>query len=114
MISRKLVGSAFVMTALALSVSTSFAGKPPNKANQCFACHGPKGVSMNPEFPSLAGQSQKYLTRQLNAFKSGDRKSQVMKPMVAGLSDGDIKDLADYFSSQRAGGGEKKIGRAHV
>ena len=81
----------------------------PGKANQCFACHGVNGISLNPEFPSLAGQNKNYLIKQLKAFKSGDRKSPVMKPMASGLSDKDIENVATYFSSKKAGGGEKII-----
>ena len=83
------------------------AKSPPTKANQCFACHGVKGVSLNPEFPSLAGQNKKYLIQQLNAFKNGDRKSQIMKPMASGLSDKDMSEVAGYFASFKAGSGEK-------
>ena len=31
------------------------------KAMVCVACHGPGGVSANPDWPSLAGQGQKYI-----------------------------------------------------
>jgi len=85
------------------------AKSPPGKATQCFACHGINGVSMNPEFPSLAGQNKKYLIKQLQAFKSGDRKSQIMQPMASGLSDKDMDTVATYFSSKKAGGGEKIV-----
>ncbi len=79
----------------------------PGKANQCFACHGVNGVSLNPEFPSLAGQNKNYLVKQLRAFKSGDRKSPIMKPMASGLSDKDMEQVATYFSIKKAGGGER-------
>jgi len=79
----------------------------PGKETQCFACHGVNGVSSNPAFPSLAGQNKNYLMTQLKAFKNGDRKSQVMKPMAIGLSDKDMEQVATYFASKKAGGGEK-------
>jgi len=41
--------------------------------NQCAACHGPDGNSINPEWPNLAGQHPSYTAQQLQAFKSGDR-----------------------------------------
>jgi len=82
------------------------AESPPGKANQCFACHGVNGVSLNPAFPSLAGQNKNYLIQQLKAFKNGDRKSPIMKPMATGLSDQDMEDVAIYFSSKRASSGE--------
>ncbi|MBT4075034.1 MAG: c-type cytochrome [Gammaproteobacteria bacterium] len=90
-------------------ISTSIqAGKvSPGKANQCFACHGVNGVSLNPAFPSLAGQNQNYLVSQLKAFKNGDRKNQIMKPMASGLSDKDMEQVAAYFASKKAGAGEQ-------
>ena len=36
---------------------------------QCAACHGADGNSVNPDWPSLAGQSAKYLTQQLKDCK---------------------------------------------
>lgn len=104
----KLCLTIFIFSSFLFS-STIQAKTPPGKANQCFACHGVDGVSLNPEFPSLAGQNKNYLIKQLNAFKSGDRKSQVMKPMASGLSDKDIENVALYFSSKRAGGGEEIV-----
>ncbi|HXH03723.1 MAG TPA: cytochrome c [Candidatus Competibacteraceae bacterium] len=69
------------------------------KAAACAACHGPEGVSPNPEWPNLAGQKEKYLINQLKAFKSGTRSNPMMSPMATPLSDTDIEDLAAYFSS---------------
>jgi nitrite reductase (NO-forming)/hydroxylamine reductase len=76
------------------------------KANRCFACHGVDGVSLNPEFPSLSGQNKNYLLKQLKAFKSGDRKNDIMKTMASGLSDSDMENIATYFASKKAGGNE--------
>ncbi|MCW9056061.1 MAG: c-type cytochrome, partial [Gammaproteobacteria bacterium] len=55
--------------------SSFIQAKSPGKEAQCFACHGVDGVSVNPAFPSLAGQNKAYIIRQLQAFKSGDRKN---------------------------------------
>ena len=41
------------------------------KAAVCGACHGPDGNSMAPNFPKLAGQGERYLTKQLHDIKSG-------------------------------------------
>jgi cytochrome c553 len=74
------------------------------KSEVCAACHGVDGNSMNPEWPSLAGQHEKYLVTQLKAFKIGQapggRYGPLMAPIVANLTDQDIEDLAAYFSSQ--------------
>jgi len=98
-----------MFTCLLLLFTTPAGASAPGKTSQCFACHGVNGVSVNPEFPSLAGQNKVYLLKQLQAFKSGDRKSQIMAPMVTGLSDEDMEIVADYFSSKTAGGGEKIV-----
>jgi cytochrome c553 len=70
------------------------------KASACAGCHGPKGSSSNAQWPNLAAQQSTYLVNQLKAFKAGDRINPMMQPMAAGLNDGDINNLAAFFSSQ--------------
>ncbi|SAK43250.1 c-type cytochrome [Caballeronia ptereochthonis] len=41
------------------------------KAVQCAACHGIDGMSKLPEAPNLAGQTEEYLVKALNDFRSG-------------------------------------------
>jgi cytochrome c553 len=72
------------------------------KAATCGACHGPDGNSVNPEWPSLAGQHPGYIVAQLKAFKDGVRKNANMNAMAAPLSDQDMQDLAGYFAGQTA------------
>lgn len=69
-------------------------------ATQCATCHGEKGQSVSPLFPSLAGQNREYLIKQLNDFKAGKRKSETMSPQVTGLSTEEISALATWFSAQ--------------
>lgn len=73
-----------------------------NKAAVCAACHGADGNSVNPVWPSLAGQHAEYLTRQIMAFKAGDREDVLMSSFAAPLSESDIADLAAYFQAQAA------------
>jgi len=68
------------------------------KAATCFACHGAEGNSVNPLYPSLAGQQADYLTKQIAAFRDGERSDPMMTPMAASLSDADIANLAAYFA----------------
>lgn len=67
-------------------------------AGVCVACHGPAGISGNPEWPNLAGQKGPYLALQLRAFRDGGRQHPLMSPIAKGLSDADIDNLAAYFS----------------
>jgi cytochrome c553 len=76
------------------------------KSAVCVACHGVDGNSVNPEWPSLAGQHPQYIKRQLEAFQKGTRQNPLMSPIAASLKPEDIEDLAAYFSSQKIKGGE--------
>ncbi|CCE22811.1 c-type cytochrome [Methylotuvimicrobium alcaliphilum] len=69
------------------------------KASACTNCHGLNGISVDAQFPVLAGQRPEYIVKQLKAFKSGSRQGPIMKNMAQGLSDEDMTDLAAYFSS---------------
>ncbi len=71
----------------------------PAVAAQCSGCHGVNGISPAPMWPNLAGQNALYLTKQLNAFRSGERKDPTMNAFSSALSDKDIEALASYFSS---------------
>jgi cytochrome c553 len=64
----------------------------------CAVCHGLDGVAKIPEAPNLAGQSENYLIEQITAFKSGERKNEMMSVVVQDLSETDIENLAAYYS----------------
>ena len=68
-------------------------------AGICQACHGMDGLSKNPEAPNLAGQTEEYLVKALNDFRSGERKNEMMSMMAKTLSDADIANLAAYYHS---------------
>ena len=71
------------------------------KAQVCFACHGPKGASNNEKYPVIAGQQQYYLYLQLKDFKAGRRQNAEMEPIMATLGPDDFMPLAEYFSQQQ-------------
>ena len=60
-------------------------------------CHGARGLS-DADSPNLAGQYPAVIYKQLQDFKSGARPSAVMAPLVANLSDQDMRDLAAYYA----------------
>jgi cytochrome c553 len=67
---------------------------------RCAACHGADGNSVDARYPKLAGQDQRYLSRQLTAFKSGARRSDIMSGIVAALSGADAADAAAFYARQ--------------
>jgi cytochrome c553 len=75
-------------------------------AGICVACHGPGGMSMIPQNPSLAGQGADYIAKQLHNFKgqpkaSDARNNPIMGAQVAALSDQDMLDLGAYYAAQK-------------
>lgn len=74
------------------------AGKQKAKV-VCAPCHGPAGISLVRNYPNLAGQKEKYLAEQLEAYRTGARVSEkLMTPIAVQLTDQDIKNLAKYYS----------------
>ena len=74
-------------------------------AGVCAACHMPDGNSVIPINPTLAGQGQAYIYKQLSNFKAAENKpaarnSPIMNAMVMPLSDEDMKSVAAWFASQ--------------
>lgn len=72
------------------------------KSALCASCHGADGNSPLAMNPKLAGQSAKYMVKQLQDFKSGAREGAIMASMVLSLSDQDMEDIAAWYSSQQA------------
>ena len=68
------------------------------KAAQCAVCHGIDGLAKQPLVPNLAGNSEIYLKKQLEAFRAGKRQHQQMSIIAQGLSDQDVADLAAWYS----------------
>ena len=69
------------------------------RAASCVACHGAGGISPNPSWPNLAGQQKGYLIREMQYFRDGIRGDAMMTPMARTLSDEDVENLAEYYSS---------------
>lgn len=104
MIQRMLVLLGLMAAAGTLGAEPLVDGDPEagaEKAAVCASCHGPKGNSSNPQWPSLAGQNARYLVQQLQLFKSGRRDNAIMMGQAAALSEQDMKDLAVYYAQQQ-------------
>ena len=92
------ISLALLLAAPVQAAGNAAAGE--QKSGVCAGCHGPKGNSVNPVWPKLAGQGAAYIAKQLADFKSGARKDPIMNGQAATLSAQDMADLAAYFSSQ--------------
>lgn len=72
----------------------------PARLPLCASCHGMDGKSLQPIWPNLAGQSQKYMAEQLSLYKNKKRPSDIMQNIAALLNDQDIEELSAYYSQQ--------------
>lgn len=71
----------------------------------CVACHGQKLTGVQPRFPGLVGLPVDYLTAQLGAWKSGERKAQdpdCMATIRERLSDADAYAVVNWLARQPA------------
>jgi cytochrome c553 len=67
----------------------------------CAGCHGDGGVTKTPGMPNLAGLDPKYLVAAMKAYKSGPRRSEMMKTLLSALSDADFSNIALYYALQK-------------
>lgn len=68
----------------------------------CAACHGAQGKAAVPNYPNLAGQNKAYLVSALKAYKNKQRTgglAVIMQGQAAALSDEDMNNLAEYYST---------------
>jgi cytochrome c553 len=77
-------------------------GVPARNIAACIACHGPEGDG-NPlaAYPRVSGQHAAYVTKQLRAYQTGDRRSdvdlnQMMRNVADQLFEDEIRALASY------------------
>jgi cytochrome c553 len=79
---------------------TLFNATPAN-SQSCASCHNADGNSAIAANPKLAQQHPEYILKQLQDFKSGKRKSPIMQPLAAKLSEQDMRDIAWFVGSKK-------------
>lgn len=98
--------------AVLLASTPAYAADPAagkEKAAVCSACHGENGASVSADIPNLAGQKAKYLATQLTSFREGKRANPLMKAIASQLSDSDIDNLAEHFSTLPGAGASSTV-----
>ena len=94
-----LVAVSSITMSASLIAGDAAAGKAKSAA--CGGCHGFDGNSPIAIYPKLAGQNEAYIVKQVKDFKADTtRKNELMKGMVAALTDEDAADIGAYFQAQ--------------
>lgn len=70
------------------------------KVAVCAACHGNDGNSPAPTFPKIAGLGEKYLYKQLQDIRDGQRNIAEMTGLLDASSDQDLLDMAAFYNSK--------------
>jgi len=90
-------GVSFAVTAIPAHAADDIAAK----VQLCASCHGENGVPVDPRtIPTIWGQQQSYLVKQLHDFRSGDRDSPIMSPIAKDLAQEDLRKIAAYFAAK--------------
>ncbi|MGF1607442.1 MAG: c-type cytochrome [Rhodothalassiaceae bacterium] len=71
--------------------------------DRCARCHGYNGLgSPTGAYPALGLQEAEYLYESLRAIKQGERQSGIMYAQLVGVSDEEMRALANYYAAQPA------------
>lgn len=66
----------------------------------CVVCHGEQGRATNQGFfPRIAGKPAGYLYNQLVNFREGGRSNAAMTYLLDQMSDGYLREIAEYFAA---------------
>ncbi|MFV2089704.1 MAG: cytochrome c [Pseudomonadales bacterium] len=86
----------------------------------CGACHGQDGASgIDPSYPNLAGQNERYLLTQLQMIQAKTRHAPLMAGQLVNKSEQALADLAAYYASlpakiNQAQGDDETLARAEL
>ena len=94
MISRGIILGALLSAAPALAQGVA------EKVKVCAGCHGQDGKPIDKAIPIIWGQQAGYIYIQLRDFKRGDRKNEIMQPIVASFEKNDMLAIAEYFAQK--------------
>jgi len=84
---------------LALAATSALAQSVPDRLAPCLACHGDKGQSETPDVPSLGAMPSFYIMVQLYMFRERMRAVEPMTTMLQGVSDDDLRKMADAIAA---------------
>ena len=99
-----MVAGAALLSLGAVGSAVAADGAALYKSKACFSCHGADAnTPIMPMYPKLGGQNATYAYNQMKDIKSGARangQTAAMKGIIMGVSDEEMKAIADWLASQ--------------
>ncbi len=83
-----------------LSAAPALAQNLLEKVEVCARCHGQDGKPVDKAIPIIWGQQAGYIYIQLRYFKRGDRKNEIMQPIVSSFERAEMLAIAEYFAQK--------------
>jgi len=79
------------------------AGNAESGTPACSGCHSPRGQGNAPAgYPRLSGQHADYISKQLKAFRNGDRindgDTKIMRQVAQYMTDAEIQAVSNYIA----------------
>jgi cytochrome c553 len=71
-----------------------------DKLQICASCHGADGKPIDPTIPTIWGQTEYFLVKQLHDYKSGDRENLVMASFAKRLTQAELRPAAALLSKK--------------
>jgi cytochrome c553 len=96
---RRVRRTAAIAAIVSAGALPALAAEPPEKLAPCLACHGADGQSQTENVPSLGAQPAPYSLIQLVMFREKMRVAEPMNEAAKGLSDADLRALADAIAA---------------
>ena len=91
-----------LMAALVVLPAAAAAG-PSGQALSftCAGCHGTDGSSVGPSMPAIAGMDPEVFVDAMKAYRADARNPTIMNRIAKAYSDGQFKEMAWFFASQK-------------
>ena len=89
-----------IILGVLLNAAPALAQSIAEKVEVCATCHGRNGKPIDKTIPIIWGQQAGDIYIQLRDFKRGDRKNEIMQPIVSSFEKEDMLAIAEYFAKK--------------
>ena len=89
-----------MLASTVLAAAPAPAADPQLLASSCSGCHA-ESAKLTTAIPRIRGLPAAVIVEAMHSFRSGLRPATVMDRIAKGITDDEIKQLAEYFSARQ-------------